>query len=96
MSTDQTVTLESLCKNVRKTAETPPRVAVYDVIETAKGCDGNEAARIFRRLRQAGNIPACKEVSQNLLKQIRLKQFSHGGARNPVKVATAQEMVQIL
>ncbi len=88
---EQTITLQSLSRAARQTTETPPRIAVYDVIAAAKGCAGSDAGKIFRRMLQAGTVPWCGEVLPDFIKAA-----SHGGARGPVVVATAQEMVQIL
>jgi len=92
----QTVTLESLSQAARKTNEVPPRVSVYDVIATAKSCDGKVAGQTFRRMLEARTVPECEEVSQNLLQADCSNQMAHGGARKPVLVATAEEIVQIL
>ena len=92
----QPVTLENLTQAARRTNEIPPRVSIYDVIAAAKGCDGNEAGRTFRRMLQAGAVPECEEVSQNLLQGNILDQMAHGGERKPVLVATAAEIVQII
>ena len=73
----------------RKTREMPPRVSVYDVIAIVKGCSRNYAGNVFRRLLAAGNVPACEEVSPNLLEET----IGQGG--HPVFVATAEEIVQI-
>jgi hypothetical protein len=93
---EQTITLEILSQVARRTTETPPRVSVYDVIAAAKDCDGDGAGKIFRRLLQSGTVPEGQEVPQNMLQANPMNQDSHGGARRPVVVATAQEMVQIL
>ena len=93
---DQIITLENLSQVARQTTERPPRVSVYDVIAAAKGCDGNHAGMLFRRMLVAGAVPNCEEVPQTLLQAACMDQGQHGGARKPVLVATAQEMVQIL
>ena len=93
---DPIITLESLSQTARHTLESPPRVSVYDVIAAAKGCSANAAGMVFRRLLQAGLVPQCADVTQNLIHTDRLNQDSHGGPRRPVVVATAAEMVQIL
>jgi hypothetical protein len=59
---EQMITFESLTQDARKTQEVPPRVSVYDVIAAAKGCDGNVAGMMFRRMVQAGTVPECDEV----------------------------------
>jgi len=93
---EQIFTLASLSEVARRTAEEPPRVSVYDVIAAAKGCDGNIAGEVFRRMLQSGTIPKCEEVPQSLIQANCLNQTSRGGARKPVVVATAEEIVQIL
>ena len=93
---DPIITLASLSQTARHTLESPPRVSVYDVIAAAKGCSANAAGMVFRRLLQAGLVPQCADVTQNLIHTDRLNQESHGGPRRPVVVATAAEMVQIL
>ena len=93
-NTVQNITLETLSEVARRTTETPPRVSVYDVIAAAKDCDGDRAGQIFRRLLSTGTVPECAEVPHSLIQG--LDQKSRGGARKPVVVATAKEMVQIL
>lgn len=93
---EQMITFESLTQDARKTQEVPPRVSVYDVIAAAKGCDGNVAGMMFRRMVQAGTVPECDEVPSILVLSSRLIQDSHGGQRKSVLVATAHEMVQVL
>ena len=46
---------------------------------------------VFRRLLVSGSVPKCEEVSQNLIAANCGHQVSHGGARKPALVATAQE-----
>ena len=79
----QTVTLESLSQAARKTNEIPPRVSVYDVIAAAKNCDGKVAGQTFRRMLEAGAVPECEEVSQNLLQANCSNQMAHGKTLNP-------------
>ncbi len=84
----QMVTLESLSQDARRTNETPPRVSVYDVIATAKNCDGKAAGQTFRRMLEAGAVPECEDVTQNLLQADCSNQMAHGGARKPVLVTS--------
>ena len=79
-------TLASLSEMARRTTETPPRVSVYDVIAAAKGCDGNVAGEVFRRMLHSGTVPTCEEVPQSLIQANCLNQTSRGGARKPVVV----------
>ena len=74
-------TLASLSEMARRTTETPPRVFVYDVIAAAKGCDGNVAGEVFRRMLHSGTVPTCEEVPQSLIQANCLNQTSRGGAR---------------
>ena len=72
-------TLASLSEMARRTTETPPRVSVYDVIAAAKGCDGNVAGEVFRRMLHSGTVPTCEEVPQSLIQANCLNQTSRGG-----------------
>ena len=92
------LTLEGLQQKARKTTETPPRVAVYDVIAMAKGCDQEYAGKCYMRLLSAGKVPECQEVGQELVRTSCPDQAPSvwGGNRKPVRVATADEMIQIL
>ena len=94
--------LENLQRRVRKTKEDPPRAAVYDVIAAVKNCDQNYAGHIYKRLLDAGKVPACAEVDQVLVQPLgsctcmNQEGGQWGGNRKPIRVATASEMVQIL
>ena len=92
------LTLEGLQEKTRKTNESSPRVAVYDVIAMVKRCDNNYAGQIYMRLMKAGKVPECEEVEQELVPASCMNQDSSiwGGNRKPVRVASASEMVQIL
>ncbi len=92
------LTLEGLQAKARKTNESSPRVAVYDVIAMVKRCDNNYAGQIYMRLMKAGKVPECEEVEQELVPASCMNQDSSiwGGNRKPVRVASASEMVQIL
>ena len=93
---------ENLQRRVRKTSENPPRAAVYDVIAVAKNCDQNYAGQIYKRLLDAGKVPECAEVDQVLVQPLgsctcmNQEGGQWGGNRKPVRVATVNEMVQIL
>jgi hypothetical protein len=73
-------------------------VAVYDVIAMVKGCDQDYACKCYTRLVNAGKVPEFEEVGQELVRTGCPDQdTSHwGGNRKPVRVATADEMIQIL
>ena len=94
--------LENLQRRVRKTNENPPRAAVYDVIAAVKNCDQNYAGQIYKRLLDAGKVPECAEVDQVLVQPLgsctcmNQEGGQWGGNRKPVRVATVNEMVQIL
>ena len=94
--------LENLQRRVRKTKESPPRAAVYDVIAAVKNCDQNYAGQIYKRLLDAGKVPECAEVDQVLVQPLgsctcmNQEGGQWGGNRKPVRVATVNEMVQIL
>ena len=92
------LTLESLQAKARKTNEIPPRIAVYDVIAMVKRCDQDYAGKCYMRLLNAGRVPECEEVGQELVRAIGPDQdTSHwGGNHKPVRVATAGDMIQIL
>lgn len=75
---EQMITFESLTQDARKTQEVPPRVSVYDVIAAAKGCDGNVAGMMFRRMVQAGTVPLqgarrCRTTRSPILICINIK-----------------------
>ena len=74
-------TLASLSEMARRTTETPPRVSVYDVIAAAKGCDGNVAGEVFRRMLHSGTVPTCEEVPQSLIQANCLNQTSREKSR---------------
>ena len=90
--------MEGLQQGVRKTNEHPRRVAVYDVIALLKKCDNNYAGQLYSRLLQEQKVPKCEKVGQDLIHANSINQdFGHGGGnRKKVRVATAQEMVQIM
>ena len=92
------LTLEGLQLHARRTTENPPRVAIYDVIALIKKCDQNYAGQIYLRLLDAGAVPKCVEIQQDLVHANCMDQISGhvGGNRKPVRVATASEMVRIL
>ncbi len=96
------LTLEGMQCRARKTAESPPRVAVHDVIAMVKTCDQNYAGQVYMRLLTAGKVPECAEVGQDLVHALgscsggAQASSQWGGDRKPVRVATASEMVQIL
>ena len=92
------LTLDGLQQYARRTAEAPPRVAIYDVIALVKKCDQKYAGQTYLRLLDAGAVPICEEIGQELLHANCVEQAqSHaGGNRKPVRVATASEMLQIL
>lgn len=96
METVAAFTLGGLQQHARKTTEVPPRVAVYDVIAMVKKCDSNYAGQTYLRLLEKG--PGCEEVDANLVHANCMDQtLGHrGGNRKKVRVATAQEMVQIM
>ena len=96
------LTLEGLQQKARKTIENPPRVAVYDMIAVAKGKDNKYASDLYLRYLQEGKVPNCEEVEPDLISSASgsssgNQDFHHGGSsRKKVRVASAEEMVQIL
>lgn len=47
------VTDGTVQQQIRKTAEDPPRVSVYDVLQLFTGCSANNCSNIYQRLSQA-------------------------------------------
>ena len=94
--------LENMQRRVRKTKESPPRAAVYDVIAAVKNFDQNYSGHIYKRLLDAGKVPECAEVDVVLVQPLGSCKCMHqegsqrGGNRKPVRVASASEMVQVL
>ena len=62
--------LENMQHRVRKTKESPPRAAVYDVIAEVKDCDQNYVGQIYKRLLDAGKVPEVAEVDQVLVQPL--------------------------
>ena len=64
------------------------KVSVVDVIRASKGCSGDAARTIYRRLVESGQVPAFAETS--------VSAEGRGGARQPIPVASATEIIQLL
>ena len=71
---------------VRTTAESPPRVSVYDVIEAITSQDGNQAGLSFRRL--AERFPEVQSICVNF-------KFPGQGQR-PTPVADARGITEVI
>ena len=79
---------------VRKTAESPPRVAVYDVIQKVKGCSASSARVTVKRLKDEGLVPEC---DYTLVTPGSQTSTTSGGNRSRgVPVANARQIVQLI
>ena len=44
---------EGTVRQIRKTAEDPPRVSVYDVLQVVTGCSATNCSTVFSRVSEA-------------------------------------------
>ena len=77
---------EDSVQQIRKTAEDPPRVAVYDVLQVVTGCNANNCSNVFSRVSEA--FPEVLTRCSNF-------KFSGRGQRE-TPVADARAIVDII
>ena len=77
---------EGTVRQIRKTAEDPPRVSVYDVLQVVTGCSVNNSSNVYSRVSEA-----FPEVTTNCSDF----KFSGRGQRG-TPVAGAHTIVEIL
>ena len=73
-------------RSIRKTAEDPPRVAVYDVLQVVTGCSAHNCSNVFSRVSQA--FPEVNTGCSNF-------KFSGRGQRE-TPVAELRTIVEII
>ena len=77
---------EGTVRQIRKTAEDPPRVAVYDVLQMVTGCNANNCSNVYSRV--AESFPEVLRNCSNF-------KFSGRGQRE-TPVADARTIVEII
>ena len=77
---------EGTVRQIRKTAEDPPRVAVYDVLQVVTGCSAQNCSSVYSRISEA--FPEVLTNCSNF-------KFSGRGQRE-TPVADARTTVEII